>query len=252
MNRRLNHPIAACAIALAAGSALGLARPAAADITVVGHYQFVDGDTVTRSSAWTPKRTRMSGPDGREFIYDAKPKKLTIIDHKTRTYWSGPLAVADSISSAILMERRKELKPQIEANQERWAALIQTINDSIKVEKTEEYREIAGYSCNKWVLRIGPYLTFERWVTPALGVADYAPELERVVLASVLDPLGRVLLKSMLQMRSKADGLALASTTRFETLTQKGEFSFEATRVQSTKVPDSVWQTPAGYRRVNP
>ena len=268
MNREQTHligPLAVCAVLLAAGSTLVPAPPVAADITVVGRYVFINGDTATRSSAYTSRRSRMTAPDGREFIYDTKSAMVTVIDHKAKTYWKAPIAVADSLASERLMEMRRELKPQLEANRERWAEMMQMLDDSTKVAMTGEFRPIAGYSCSKWVLTMGPYLTFERWVTPAIGVADYAPELERVMLSSTLDPLGRLLLKRMFDMRGQnaasidsetdrtgQDDFALASVTRFETLTQKGSFSWEATEVRTGKVPGLAWETPKGYRKVAP
>ena len=254
--------LAGFALLLAVAPLAATVRTADADITVIGRYTFINGDTATRSAPFTNKRGRLTAPDGREFIYDTKSKKVTVIDHQAKTYWSAPIQVADSLAAERLTVMRRELKPEIEANRERFNQLMQTIEDSTKVEMTEEHRTIAGYSCRKWVLTMGPYLTYERWVTPAIGVADYAPELERVMLASVMDPMGRLLLRNIFRLRAPKETIepglprpadfALASSTKFETLTQKGSFSWEATSVKTGKVPGLAWDKPKGYRKVAP
>ena len=75
-----------------AGLALLAARPALADITVVGRYSFVNGDTATRASYFTSRRIRVSTPDGREVIFDSKAHSVTLIDHRRRVFWNGDLA----------------------------------------------------------------------------------------------------------------------------------------------------------------
>jgi hypothetical protein len=58
-------------------------------------------------------------------------------------------------------------------------------------------------------------------------------------------------MKLLLQMRAQP-GLVLKSSTQFRTLTQSGSFSWEALRVDSKTIPDSVWAVPQGYEKVRP
>ena len=96
------------------------AASASADITVTGNYVFIDGSKATRVTPYTAKRGRLTMPDGREMIYDTKKGMVTIVDHATKTYWSAPVAEADSIASERLMQMRKELQPLVEQNREAW------------------------------------------------------------------------------------------------------------------------------------
>ena len=234
----------------AAGVALCAVKPASADLTITGKYTLVSGDTLTRASYYTPKRVRVTAPDGREFVYNASAKQVMVIDHVKRIYWQGPVDQADSLANKLLLEKRKELKPQIEANREQWMSIMSSINDSLRVGITEETRTIAGYPCTKWLMLAGSYMVHERWVARSLSVANYGPELEKIVMASMLDPLGRVLMKQLIAMRS-TDGLPLASTTRFRTLTQSGSFEWEAISVSSQPIPKSVWEAPKDYNRIH-
>ncbi len=230
---------------------LQIARPAAADITIVGKYTFASGDTATRSSYFSRKRVRVTSPDGKEFIYDTQARRVSVLDHANRRIFTGTIEEADSTATLLLMEKRKELRPLIEANQEKWQAMMKVFSDSVLVVQTEETRTIAGYPCSRWVMRVGSYMSHERWVARGLSVPNYGPDLEKVVMATVLDPLGRQLMKMLIQMREQ-DGTVLAASTRYRTLTQEGEFSWEAVRVSSATIPKSVWELPAGYEKVKP
>jgi hypothetical protein len=228
------------------------AVPATADVTVTAKYRFANGDTAIRTSYYSRKRARATAPNGMEFIYDTRAGRVTVIDPAKRRYYSAPIAEAESLATKILLARRAELRPKIEANREKWAGIVSAFSDSTHVEKDEmTTRTIAGYPCTRWKLRAGSYMTHERWTARGLSVPNFAPDMEQIVMASVLDPLGRQLMKLLLQMRSEP-GLVLESSTEFHTLTQSGRFSYRALNVGSAAIPDSVWSVPKGYTRVRP
>ena len=236
-------------IGLLVSCSLCFALPALADVTVLARYTLVNGDTLTRASYYSAHRVRMTAPDGKEFMYDSKADRITVINHRDKIYWTGPLAQADSIADRMLKESRKEVAQIAAQDLEAWATKIQDFNDSIRVTRTENTNTIAGYPTTQWLLSAGPYLQHERWVARSLQVADYGPELERVVMASIMDPLGRVLMKMLIGLRS-ADGLPLAAKTTFRTLSQSGNFSFEAVWVIGASIPASAWEVPKGYVRI--
>ena len=238
-------------VAALAAAACAWGVPAAADVTLVGKYTFVNGDTATRTSYYSRKRVRVTSPSGMEFIHDTQSRRVTVIDHAQRRYYQGTIEEADSVATQILLQRREELRPLIEANREVWAQRMKGFNDSIRVIETEEVRTIAGYPSTRWMMLAGQYMTHERWVARGLSVPNFGPELEKVVMASVLDPLGRQLMKMLIQMREHP-GTVLKSSTQFRTPTQTGSFSWEAIRVGSEKIPESAWSPPAGYTKATP
>ena len=179
-------------------------------------------------------------------MYDSKTKTLTVINHAKQTYWSGPMARADSIADSILTVSRKQLADIAAADQAAWMAKVQAFNDSIRVTQTEEVRKIAGYPASKWLLSAGSYMQSEKWVARSLAVSNYGPELQKVVMASIMDPVGRQLMKLLVGARSTS-GLSLASKTTFHTPTQSGSFDFETSQVISTPVPETAWAIPEGY-----
>ena len=226
-----------------------LATPALADITVTTHYTLVNGDTLTRTNYYTRKQLRITGVDGKEFMFNAKTDTVTVIDHATKRYWSGPRAYADSVARVIMNRNREGVPDEAVTDPVAWGEKVQAFNDSIRVTDTAKFRKIAGYSCGLYVLTVGQWLRNERWIARALFVPDYGPELRKTVMATIKDPMGRKLMEMMVGMRDK-EGLPLAGTATFKTLQNEGHFSFEAVKVGIKAIPPSAWKIPAGYEAV--
>ena len=239
-----------CSAWLAAALALPCAGPARADVTVVGHYTFVDGDTATRSSEFTSQRVRVPTPDGREVIFDSKAGRLTLIDHRRRVYWTGALARADSIVDVtdgsrwdfMLGHASDRLKAE-------WAQAMSYPADSIRVADGNRIRMIAGYPCDLWTVSAGPYTSIERWFAASLDAEPFYEPTGDVVLAAVLDPVARAIM-TMFWDSQQSDGLCLGATMTFDAPTQHGRFHWEAGAVSWGRIPESTWRAPPGYRQV--
>ncbi len=234
---------------LAAALTAGAARTAAADITVITHYTLINGDTLTRASYYTSKRSRVTAPDGKEFMFNRDNDSVTVINHAARIYWTGPRARADSIAQRMIEHNRKQVAENATQDPEAWRAKVAAFNDSIRVNATGKTKMVAGYPCDQFVLNAGHYMTSDRWIARALKVPNYGPEMQKIVMSTIADPLGRVLMRMLIDMRTK-NGLVLAGTTTFTTLTQSGSFSFEAVRVLSTPIPKETWDVPPDYTPV--
>jgi hypothetical protein len=248
--RRLSAGFAAGAAGLLL--LLLLALPAAADITLVTHYRFANGDTLTRLSYYTSQRVRTTLPTGDEVIYNHKTDELVYVDHAKQRYWRGRRTLADSLLRPLRAERAQEVGDSLRTGTtDRWRDIFDALTDSVRLEKTNQSRKIAGYPTSEWVLTAGSYLRQERWIARSLDVPNYGPELQNVVISSVMDPLGRGLMRLVVQGR-EIEGLPLAGRIEFTTLSQQGVVMWETLRVISTKVSDEVWAPPAGYQRWEP
>jgi hypothetical protein len=226
------------------------ARPAAAELTVVTRYVLVNGDTLVRPSYYSKNRVRVTAPNGWEYMFDSKSDSVTVINHKSMTYWTGPRSQADTLATRIMAKNSQDVDAQVaQMDPVEYANKLQAFNDSIKVIAHGKRRTIAGYPCDQWVLVAGSYLTNERWIARSLNVIDYGPEMQKVVLASIPDPLGRQLMRMMIDMRTK-QGLVLAGNATFRTLKRAGSYSFEATSVKSGPIPKSAWAVPEGYHQI--
>jgi hypothetical protein len=220
--------------------------PAWADLTVITRYTLVDGDTLVRPSYYTRTRVRVTSPDGKEFLFNSKSDSVTVIDHKTKSYWTGPRSLADSVAAKLMAQNAVDVSNM---DPSEYAAKIEAFNKSIQVKATGKHKKIAGYPCDQWTLSAGPYLDNDRWIARSLVVPNYGPEMQKAVLATIKDPLGRQLMRMLIDMRTK-DGMVLVSRTSFQTLGRKGEFDFEATKVVTTPIPATAWAIPEGYKQV--
>ena len=246
MRPHFGFRLAVLTFVLAAGAAL----PAAADLTVTTHYTLIDGDTLTRASYYTRKRIRVTSVDGREYMFHAGGDTVTVIDHKTRRYWTGPRSQADTIAQRIIAGNRAGITEMAAADPVAWGEKVSAFNQSIKIAPTYKSRRIAGWPCDQYMLTAGDYLTNERWIARGLSTSNYGPEMQKVVIAGIKDPLGRQLMRMMIDARVKP-GLPLAGRATFKTLSQEGSFAFEAVDVSTKSVPKSAWEIPADYTRID-
>jgi hypothetical protein len=230
-------------------AALAVAVPALADVTVQAHYRLPDGTTLERTNYYARNLSRTTSFDGREYLYDSKSKQLTLIDHETKRYWTGPVARADSIVGRLNSQRDQAFREELAKREAEFTEFLDQFNSSVVVNQTDEQRKIAGYKCSHWVISAGRNMIHDRWVASALTSVAPAPELDRVLMGAALDPLGRGLVKMLLGAR-EISGLTLSATTTFKTPTQAGTFSWEATKVSTDKIAKTVWEVPKDYQRV--
>jgi len=233
-------------VVLIALFACAFARPAVADLTVITHYTLVDGDTLTRANYYTRSKVRVTSPDGKEFMFDNSGDSVTVIDHKTMSYWTGPRSLADSVASRIMAQNAVDVSAMDPVE---YGNKIEEFNKSIKVSATGKRKKIAGYPCDLYTLDAGKFLHNDRWIARSLVVPNYGPEMQKAVLATIKDPLGRQLMRMLIDMRTK-EGLVLSGFTNFQTLGRSGKFSFDAVKVITKPIPKDVWTVPAGYKQV--
>ena len=117
------------------------------------------------------------------------------------------------------------------------------------MQKTSERRDIAGVSCVRWTVTAGSWLTHDRWLASGLLVANYTPEIERILLASVQEPMAKGFARLLIRA-NESDGLPLAASTTYRTLASSGSYSWETFQVDYNKIPESAWKIPSDYRRM--
>ena len=163
-----------------------IAVPVRADITIIGRYKLVNGDTLTRASYYTTHRVRATLPNGYEVIYDAKGDRVALVDHAKQRYWEGPRSEADSIAMKFRSGQMKALQANATPEQrEKWTEIYSALGDSVHFGTTGRDRKIAGYGCTEWALTAGQYLRQTHWVARALSKPDFSEELQKVVLAAI-------------------------------------------------------------------
>jgi len=235
-------------LALVLSFASVCAVPAAADVTVTLKWTLVNGDTLTRANYYAHNKVRITAPDGREYMFDAKTDSVTVIRHDAQMYWTGHRAHADSMAREIMNANRQGVPSMEVTDPVAWGERIAAFNDSIKIEPTGKRKKIAGYPTDEWVLTAGSFLHNEQWIARSLVMPNYGPEMKKTITAAIKDPLGRTLMRLLIDSKEK-EGLALAAKTSFRTLSREGSFEYEAITAKSGKIPAAAWQIPQGYAR---
>ena len=244
--RATHHFTLLASLVLAFTAAAG---PAGADITVLNRWILVNGDTLMRFNYYSQKRVRVTAPDGREYMFAAKGDTVTVIDHGLRKYWTGPRVHADSVARGIMAANREGVPEMAVTDPVAWGEQIEAFNKSIRIEPGNKQRKIAGYPTDLWIVSVGSYLHNEQWNARSLTFPNYGPELQKAIMASIKDPLGRQLMRLIIDSK-EGQGTALAGRTMFRTLDREGSFEFEAQKVSNKKIPAGAWAIPAGYERV--
>ena len=160
------------------------------------------------------------------------------------------MSAADAIVDSLNAMRYREVMSAVTDEQKAaWPQVMQSVNDSLQKQMTSERRDIAGYSCVRWTLTAGSWMTHERWVANDLVVANYKPEIERILLASVPEPMAKGF-ANLLIRANENDGLVLAASTKYRTMASSGSYSWETFKIDRNKIPESAWKVPSDYRRM--
>jgi len=151
-------------------------------------------------------RSRVTSFDGREYVYDGKSKQVTVIDHATKRYWTGSVTLADSIVTRSTASVTRSSAWRSPSRQEEFDKFIEQFNAGIVVNQTEEQREDRRLQ----LLALGRLRRPQHDPRPLGGERLHhrqaAPELDRVLMAAALDPLGRQLVKMLLAGRATSRG----------------------------------------------
>ena len=206
----------------------------AEDLTIVSRVTPPKGSPTTSTQYVSEARVRTS--DGAsDTIIDVATGQLTVIEHKRKKYYETSL---EEIRAHFA-----ELEALLEEN-----PFIGEIFGAaaLSVEKGEELRQVAGYSCRRYDLRFGPNFRFEVWATPDLEVPLEYYDAQKLAYAEIGPFAGRF--EQMFEEMKKIDGVVLATIveTRIAGLRMRSES--EATEVKKGPIAAEVFAPPAGYK----
>ena len=228
------------AVLLSSGTA------SAQDLTVRCRFQFLNGDTLTRANYYGDGRVRMTTSDGNEVIYDVRTKNVVYLNHAKKQFWKGPLDRANVLIDSLTAVRYEGFLAATEEERQKYVALVDKFNNSLKTESLDYVKKIAGKECEGHKISAGKIVVHTRWITREIQFMDYLKDLEKISLLATVDPVGRSIVR-LITKPEKGLGLTLAATTEINTPTQQGTFSWEAYTLDKRPIPDSVWQVPEGY-----
>jgi hypothetical protein len=245
---------AVCAVLAVVGTA---AAPLASaeDLTIVSKTTSSMGSGGTTTSYYAANRFRVSDASGSDVIFDAAKGTVVFVDNGKKQYSESTLAEMEAALKAgsdMMSQAMKDLPPEAK-NNPMMAEMMAKMGGGgtpleAKVTKGANPKKVAGYDCEHWVIAIGPSTKTEIWTTSALS---FPPQLYDIRKAfASLNPM----MKSMAQMfdeMRKIKGFTLADQTSFSMMGRSVTSSSEATEVKKSAIPDSAFEVPAGYKKVD-
>lgn len=239
-----------------AGLVLLAALPAGAeDLTIVSQRSRGDHPPSAETMYLTSARMRISSPDGNDSIIDYATGNITMINDKKKEYFV--MTPADMEAAAAKMKEmqakmQESMKNMPPALREKMAGAMGGMDQAVKVEKGTGGRTVAGYACENWIVTIGSFSRQESCVTsqiqfPAAAFDGMKAMAER--MRGVGGAMGAGM-SGLWEKFKEMKGFPLATTATTTVMGHQETTKSEVTEVKKGPVPDSAFQVPAGYKKV--
>jgi hypothetical protein len=248
---------AACAAALLAVPAL------AEDLTLV-FKTTGSGGGGTSTSYYSAEKMR-SGDADRETIVEYGPGKIISIDHKKKEYSEITLAEMEAAmkeASAKMEQANAQMKEQMAnmppAVREKMEKMMGGSAGLVTVTKGGT-REVAGYSCQDYVVAMGESMTTKICATTALQFpapnVDYRKYASFATSASAManNPMFKNMGKMADEMK-KIQGLSIAESTSMKMMGKSMESTKEAVEIKKGPIPAATFDVAAiakGYKKID-
>ncbi len=196
---------------------------------------------------------------------DLKTGTLTMIDGKKRTY---SVITRQDIQNmqAQLQSKMKEMEAQRKqaeqqmknmppAMREKMQGMMGGLAATIDVKKTGATRNVAGYACETWSVSIGKISNTEECLAASVpypqqawdGYKEFAESMRQMMGSMAMAPGMEEMQAKFKDMR----GIPLSSRTSVSVLGRNSETTSEVTEIKKGPIPASVWEIPAGFKRVD-
>jgi hypothetical protein len=207
----------------------------AEDLTVVSKVTTGDrSGTSTQYMTSTKSRTT----DGQaDTIMDYPTGKMTVIDHKKKTYWEA--TIEEMTAYMDRLQKDMQGNPMLEK--------MFGGPDEVSVEKGKGSRKVAGYDCDEYTMRMGDSFVFDLCAARGLQPPPQYYEGRKLSSAS-MGPMGRRFGKMFEEMK-KIKGYPLALDMDTNMGMAKMKTSSEAIEVKKGAIPASTFEIPAGYEK---
>ena len=239
------------------GLILLAALPAAAeDLTIVSQRSHGDAAPTTQTIYFISARMRMANPEGSESIVDYATGDITVIDNKKKEYFVMTRADMEAAAAqakamqAQMQSRMQSLPPEV---REKMAGAMGGAADAVKVEKGTGGRTVAGYACENWIVTIGTFSRQETCMTTQLQFPAAAFDGMKALsegMRGAGGPMGGGM-TGVWDKFKEMKGYPVATTTTTTMMGRSDTTKAEVTEVKKGAVPDSVFQVPAGYKKVD-
>lgn len=206
-------------------------------LTITSKTTAAMGGESTSTQYITSDTMRISDPET-DMIVDLKAGKMIQIDHKKKKYFE--ITFDEMRQHFQQMEQMIASTPMMEK-------MMGGKLSEVEVQKTEESREILGYTCTKYILNMGGSFTETIWVTPDLEMPMEYYDASKMMYAAMGPMAARF--EKMLESIKEIEGFPLATDVNIKVMGKDASSSSEVTGITEGPIPADVFSIPAGYKK---
>jgi signal recognition particle GTPase len=231
--------------------AAGICR--ADDLTVVSNVITNGQPSGADTNYISSDHIRTSNAQGTEMIIDLKAGVMTNINDKKKTYYV--VTKQDMADMQAKMAERMN-DPKMKQGMAFMQGMSTSMSASTEVKKTGVTRKVAGYSCEEWLISMGPMMSMTECVTSELkypvqsweALAAFNESMRKSM--SGFGPSAKSGEEFAEKLKSVKGFPVASSTTVGVAGIGKTTISSEVTEVRRTPIPASTWDVPAGFSKV--
>lgn len=235
----------------------------AQDLTIVSKVMSDRKPVATTISYLARDHVRMAHGDGKELIVDFRSGEMTTLDARNRTYYvttrqdmeQFAARMRQQMNSAEVKKAQEQLKSLSPDERKKVDAAMGGVAGAFDVRKAGTTRRIAGYLCEDWTIAFGELSRTDECLTRELQFPVQAWDMYREFaesMKSVMAAFGPMAgsVARMHQKLKNMKGYPLSTTTKINILGNRTTTASEVAEIRRGPIPASVWEVPAGYRKV--
>ena len=207
----------------------------AEDLAIVSNVTV--GDQTTTATQFISAGKVRSASGNAETIVDYATGRMIHIDNKKHEYFETTLEE--------LRAQFEQVDQMLRSNpmMEKMLGGVSTVD----VQRSGRNREIAGYTCEHYLLTMGRTFTFDLWVTPELEVPAQFHDASKMSYAMMGPVAARF--EKVIDAMKEIKGLSLATTVDVSIMGMNIKTVSEATEVRKGPLPADAFEPPAGYKK---
>jgi len=226
---------------------------AADDLTVISNVTSNGKPAGTETKYISSDHIRTSRASGTDMIINMKTGIMTTIDNKKKTYYE---VTKQDLENMQAMMNEKMNDPRMKQAMAAMQGMGSSMAASAEVKKTGVSRKVAGFACEEWNISMGGMMNMTECVTNDLkypvqtwtALADFSESMRKSMSGFSANAKGAA---DFAEKLKSIHGYPVATATTVDAGITKITNTSEVTEVRHTPIPDSTWDVPAGFTKVD-
>lgn len=202
------------------------------------------GGSTTGTDYYSKNAVKMSSSDGNDTIIRFDSEKIITINNNKKTYTEMTFEqlrqMLDKVGEQLGAQLNKN-SAQLEAAKK----MLGLTDASVSVTQEGPGETIAGYTTDKYLVRLGPV---EMVIMAAPSLKIPAAYYDVLKMQSTPNPIFD--LKQLFDEMKKIEGLPLKTTTNIKVMNMEMKTEKSVTSIEKGALPASVFEIPEGYTLV--